>query len=68
MKKNGAFVNLFLSEALQKSPKCRGQPKKTVRSCYLSAHCGPVLRRNRNFITQISNFFTFAGAGGAKTA
>jgi hypothetical protein len=28
MKKNGAFVNLFLSEGLQKSPKYRGQPKK----------------------------------------
>ncbi|GEM_PF-807525 len=28
MKKNGAFVNLFLSGGLQKSPKCRGQPKK----------------------------------------
>ena len=27
MKKNGAFVNLFLSEGLQKSPKSRGQPK-----------------------------------------
>lgn len=28
MKKNGAFVNLFLSGGLQKSPKYRGQPKK----------------------------------------
>ncbi len=28
MKKNGAFVNLFLSEGLQKSPRRRGQPKK----------------------------------------
>lgn len=28
MKKNGAFVNLFLSEGLQKSPIYRGQPKK----------------------------------------
>lgn len=27
MKKNGAFVNLFLSEGLQKSPKSWGQPK-----------------------------------------
>jgi len=27
MKKNGAFVNLFLSEGLQKSPKRRRQPK-----------------------------------------
>lgn len=27
MKKNGAFVNLFLSEGLQKSPRNRGQPK-----------------------------------------
>ena len=28
MKKNGAFVNLFLSGGLQKSPKHRGQLKK----------------------------------------
>jgi hypothetical protein len=28
MKKNGAFVNLFLSEEAQKSPKNRRHPKK----------------------------------------
>ncbi len=30
MKKNGAFVNLFLSEGLQKSPKSWRQPKKNA--------------------------------------
>ncbi len=53
MKKNSAFVNLFLSEGLQKSPKNQGQPKNLMRICYISGHCRPVLRENRNFITQI---------------
>lgn len=68
MKKNGAFVNLFLRKGLQKSPKRRRQPKNLVRNCYVSEPWGPLLRSNRNFVTQISNFFTFACAGGAKTA
>ena len=68
MKKNGAFVNLFLSGGLQKSPKCRGQPKKLERNCYVSVNWKPLLREIRNFITQISKLFTFTGSTAAKTA
>ena len=68
MKKNGAFVNLFLSGGLQKSPNCRGQPKKFERNCYVSVNWKPLLRKNRNFVTQISKLFTFTGYTAAKTA
>ena len=68
MKKNGAFVNLFLSGGLQKSPKCRGQPKKLERNCYVSVNWKPLLRKNKNFVTQISNLFTFTSDDAAKIA
>jgi len=68
MKKNGAFVNLFLSGGLQKSPKYRGNRRKLERNCYVSVNWKPLLRKNRNFVTQISKLFTFTGSTAAKTA
>ena len=54
MKKNSAFVNLFLSEGLQNCLKCRAQPKKNeVKMLYFSGLEATAWKK-RNFVTQIS--------------
>lgn len=68
MKKNGAFVNLFLSGRLQKSPQYRGQPKKIGAELLCFSELEATVQKNRNFVTQISKLFTFTGYNAAKTA
>ncbi|KMQ74227.1 hypothetical protein Msub_10404 [Marinobacter subterrani] len=53
MKKNGAFVNLFLLEGCNCLRKTAGTRRKCEWNCYISVNWISFLRKNRNFVTQI---------------